>query len=68
MCADVEGRIIEYFLLEKLLLLILVHVLFQEVERSAHLLHLYGLALSLLLLEDGTEVGVLSVVSAALHR
>lgn len=68
MCADVKGGIIEDFLLEELLLLVLIHILLQEVERSTDLFHLDGLALSLLLLEDRTQVGVFSVVSAALHR
>jgi|LakMenE18May11ns_1017448.scaffolds.fasta_scaffold8160269_1 hypothetical protein len=68
MCADVKGGIIKYLLLEELFLLVLIHILLEEVERSAHLLHLYGLALPLLLLEDRAQVGVFSVVSAALHR
>lgn len=68
MRADVKGGIIEDLLLEELLLLVFVHILLQEVERSTDLFHLDGLALSLLLLEDRTQVGVFSVVSAALHR
>jgi hypothetical protein len=68
MCADVEGGIIEDLLLEELLLLILVHIFLQKVERGTDLFHLYRLALPLLLLEDRTQVGVFSVVSAALHR
>ena len=68
MCADVEGGVVEDLLLEELLLLVLVHILFQKVERGADLFHLYGFALPLLLLEDRTQVGVFSVVPAALHR
>jgi hypothetical protein len=51
-----------------LALLVLVHLAFEEVEGSAVLLHLDGFALPLLLLEDRTQVAVLPVVFAALHR
>lgn len=68
MRADVERRIVEYLLLHELALFVLVHLAFEEVEGSAVLLHLDGLALPLLLLEDRTQVAVLPVVFAALHR
>lgn len=68
MSADVKGRIVEYFLLQELLLLIFVHISLQKMKRGVGFLHLNGFALALLFLEDGAEVAIFSVVLAALHR
>jgi hypothetical protein len=68
MRTDVEGRVIEYFFLEELLLLIFIHIAFQEVEGSICFLDFDGFALPLLLLEDGAQVSIFSVVLASLHR
>jgi len=67
MRADVKGGIIEYFLLEQLLLLIFIHLSFEEVERSAGLFDFYWLALPLLFLEDGAQITIFPVIFAALH-
>jgi hypothetical protein len=50
-----------------LFLLILIHISFEEVKWRAGFFYLYGLALSLLFLEDGAEISILSVVLTTLH-
>lgn len=68
MRTDIERRVIKYLFLQELLLLILIHISFEEMKRSIGLLDLDGFALPLLLLEDGAEVSIFAVVFAALHR
>jgi hypothetical protein len=65
---DIERGIVEYFLLQELLLLIFIHIPFQEMERSIGLFDLNWLTLSLLLLEDGAQVSIFAVVLTSLHR
>ena len=68
MRADVEGRVVEDLLLHELLLLLLAELPLEKVEGRVGLLQLHWPLLPLLLLEDGTQVPVLSVVLAPVHR
>lgn len=68
MCTDVERRVVEYLLLDQLLLLVFAHLPLQEVERRIRLLHLHRSALPLLLVEDRTQITIFAIVFAAVHR
>lgn len=67
MRADVQRRIVEYLLLQKMLLLLLVHLLLQKVKGRVCLVQHHRLAHLLLLLEDRLQITIVDVVAAALH-
>lgn len=67
MCTDVERWVVEDLLLNQLLLLVLAHLPLQEMERRVGLLHLYWSALAFLLVEDGTQIPIFTIVFAAVH-
>lgn len=65
--AHVELWIIEYFFLKELFFGLVVHIFFKEMERSISLLGFYGASHSLLFLEDGVEIFIISIVTTALY-
>lgn len=67
MGADIERRIVKDLLLHHMLFLIFTHLPLQEMERRIRLFHLHRTTLTLLLVEDRTEVPVLAVILTAVH-
>lgn len=67
MSADIQRWVVEYFFLDELSLLLLTHLSFEKVEGGVGLLDFDGSALSLLLLEEGTEIFIFAIVLATLH-
>ena len=68
MSAYVKGWIVEYFFLNHLLSLLLRHLPLHEVKGWIGLLHLYWTRQLLLLVKYRTEVTILPIVLAPVHR
>ena len=66
MRGHIEFRVVKDFFLEQLFLGLFVHVFFEEVKRRVGFFGFDGPAETLLFLEDGVEVLVVGVVTAAL--
>ena len=67
MRAYVQGRVVEYLLLNHLLGLLIRHLAFHEVEGRVRLLHLDRPGQLLLLVENRRKVTVLAIVLAPVH-